>query len=178
MKMIQSKIVRVVIASVATGFALLNLYLFMEVNQSQEENRTILAQINQNNLTFKRAQSTEHLQKNLHHMNECCDRVGLGQRLSTFAQELNLQKLEFKVSPEEKISQVPRPFRKSRIELQLQNSEDFTLYAFITGVLEEFPGLAVPQEFILERDSHSKEPVIKGRFTYDWITVPKPEIKS
>jgi hypothetical protein len=105
-------------------------------------------------------------------------RLSVGDNFQKISHRLNLQQLDFQISPEATIDTpaTPDAFTESKVELKFHNGSDQPLFHMLEHILQDFPGLVYPVEIIMERDFHSAEPHIHGTFRFEWVKSTQEKI--
>lgn len=144
-----------------------NIYLYYEISADNNTHKELEREILRASSTLKAAYKKEKdFDAIEHRLGKVTSRLGFGQELQKINQYLKLQRVDFKITPEEVLAS---DLTTSTVTLQMVHGADQPLYSLISHIIDNYPGIIMPQQLILYRDGQSEVPLIKGAFTFEWV---------
>jgi hypothetical protein len=165
-------VLTLVVASLA-----FNGYLYVTRDEVYRDLGTIEQQINQKQSLIKLANDKTDIKPSgvSHRLALPSNRLSASASFQEISKTLDLARLDFQISPETTMKDY---FTESVVELKFQNQSDQPIYGMISHIIEEFPGLVHPLEIVMWRDPESAEPLIHGKFRFEWLKTSEEKSES
>lgn len=99
------------------------------------------------------------------------NRISVGDDLQGISKSLQIERLDFQISPEINLAKTASldAYSESTVELKFSNSSDQPIFKMVTKIMDEFPGIVLPKEIVIWRNYESKTPQIHGHFRFNWL---------